>query len=81
MAKTGRRYTVRKQTSGYNGNVRYYVYDTVSQGRVTVHAYLGRDAAQASADYLNIGDMVKSYDDDPRPYEVRYAEAEAAYRA
>ena len=75
------RYTVRKQSSGYSASVRYYVYDTVSKGRVTVHAYLLRDAAQADADGHNILDMVKPHDEDPRPFEVRYEEAKAVYYA
>lgn len=73
------RYTVRKQTSGWTGVSKFYVYDTVDKGRVTVQAYLGRDTAQAEADQLNISDMVRPHEEDPRPYEVRRAEAEAAY--
>jgi hypothetical protein len=55
------------------------VYDTKDKGRVTVHAYLMRDAAQAEADNLNISDMVKPHGEDPRPYEVRLAEAREAF--
>lgn len=73
------RYTTSKMTSGYNGVSRYYVYDTVSKGRVTVHAHLMRSTAELQADQLNISDMVKPYDEDPRPYEVRLAEATEAY--
>jgi hypothetical protein len=75
------RYTVRKQTSGWSGTVRYYVWDRVKKSRVTVHADLHRDVAQMHADSLNVMDMVKPHAEDPRPYEVRLAEAEAAFRA
>ncbi len=78
---TKARFTVRKQSSGYTYSVKYYVYDTVSKGRVSVHAMLTRDAAQASADALNISDMVKPHAEDPRPYDVRHAEATAAYES
>jgi hypothetical protein len=75
------RYTVRKMTSGYTGLSKYYVYDLVGKGRVTVHAHLMRADAQVEADSLNVSDMVKPYDEDPRPYEVRLAEAQAAFDA
>lgn len=75
------RYTVRKMTSGWNGDVKWYVFDTVKKGRVSVHAMIGRDAAQLSADELNISDMVKPHAEDPRPYEERLAEARAAFQA
>jgi hypothetical protein len=68
-------------TSGYTGVSKYYVYDLKAKDRVTVHAYLTRSGAQLEADGLNIGDMVKPHAEDPRPYEVRRAEAEAKYRA
>lgn len=73
-------YTVRKMTSGRDGSVSYYVYSLKSHGRVSVHASTIRQSAQIEADKLNIGAMVKNYEDDPRPYDVRYAEAEIAYR-
>lgn len=77
--KTRNRYTVRKQTSGYSSSVRYYVYDLQTKSRVSVHADILRGSAQASADRLNISEMVKDYAEDPRPYEVRLAEATMAY--
>lgn len=79
MANTHRRFTVRQQRSGYTGNVSFYVYDNVSKGRVSVHA-MSQQQAQASADDLNIGDMVAPHAEDPRPYAVRRAEAEQRYR-
>lgn len=75
------RYTVRKQSSGRTFSETFYVYDTVRKGRVSVHAVRARETAQHEADALNIGDMVKDYADDPRPYAERLAEAEAAYYA
>lgn len=75
------RFTVRKQSSGYSASVKWYVYDTVSKGRVSVHAVIGRDAAQVSADALNISDRVKPHAEDPRPYEVRLAEVEAQWKS
>lgn len=72
------RYIVRTTTSGYNGVTRYNVF-RVGGGRVSVHAHATRDAAQVHADELNIGAMVKDYDQDPRPYEERLAEARMAY--
>jgi len=74
------RYTVRKMVNGYTGVARYYVFDLKSQSRVTVHALLGRDSAQAAADRLNILDICVPADQDSRPFEVRYAEAETRYR-
>lgn len=75
------RFTVRKMTSGYTGVVKWYVYDLVGKGRVTVHAYLGRDSAQAEADGLNIIEMTVPAANDPRPFEVRHAEAAQRYYA
>jgi hypothetical protein len=75
------RYTVRKMVNGRNGSVKWYVYDLRTKGRVTVHATLMRDAAQAQADNLNIIDTCPDAEQDPRPFEVRYAEAEAKYHA
>jgi hypothetical protein len=71
---TRRRYTVRKQSSGYTASETFYVYDLVKQGRVSVYA-TSRQSAQLDADTLEIGAMVREYADDPRPYEVRRAEA------
>ncbi len=75
------RFTTRKQVNGYNGDVKYYVFDLQSKSRVSVRAVIGRDAAQMDADSLNIMEMVKPHAEDPRPFEVRLAEAEAAYHA
>lgn len=75
------RYRVRQTTSGYSGVTKFNVWDTVDKGRVNVHAHLSRAGAQLQADGLNISDMIRDYDDDPRPYAERRAEAEAIYRA
>lgn len=76
-------FRVRKQTSGYNGITKYIVV-MLRNGRaerVSVHAHITRESAQMAADDLNISDMVKDYDQDPRPYAERLAEARAAYLA
>ena len=76
------RYRVRKQSSGYTFSETFYVIDSQrGNRRVSVHASTTREGAQADADELNIGAMVKDYVDDPRPYDVRRAEAEAAFRS
>lgn len=77
--KTKRRFTVRKQTSGWSGTVKFYVYDLLKKGRVTVHAYLTREGAQESADSLEVSNRVRPHAEDPRPYEVRLAEAQADF--
>lgn len=74
-------FAVRKTTSGYNGITKFLVVRNPGGRRVSVHAHLTRESAQAAADDLNIGAMVKDFDLDPRPYAVRRAEAEATYRA
>jgi hypothetical protein len=74
------RYTVRKQSSGYAFSETFYVYDLVGKGRVSVHAGT-RETAQAEADSLNVSDLVKKHAEDPRPYDVRRAEAQAKYEA
>jgi hypothetical protein len=74
------RYTVRKRTSGYDGGVSFIVWDTERKSRVSVVPNLTRQQAQASADDLNIGDMVRPHAEDPRPYAERRAEAERIYR-
>lgn len=79
-ASVSSRYRVRATTSGYNGVTKYNVWDTARKGRVNVVAHHSREGAQMQADDLNIGDMVRDHADDPRPYAVRLAEAEAAYR-
>jgi hypothetical protein len=73
------RYTVRKMTSGWNGVSKFYVYDLQQKERVTVHAHLMREAAQADADRLNILDMCVPGTEDPRPFDVRYEEARQRY--
>lgn len=75
------RYRVRKQSSGYSASETYFVYDLVRKGRVTVHAHRTRESAQAEADSLNVTSMIKDYEDDPRPYLERRAEAAAAFTA
>lgn len=77
-------YRVRTQTSGYTGVPKYIVvrlHQGARPSRVSVHPFTTRESAQASADDLNIGAMVKPYADDPRPYAARRAEAEHHYRA
>lgn len=74
-------YAVRKQSSGRTFSETYIVIHRPSKGRVTTWAHGTRESAQAEADQLNIGEMVKDYDEDQRPYDVRRAEAEAAYHA
>lgn len=74
------RYRVRKQSSGYALSETFYVYDLVRKSRVSVHAG-SRESAQADADSLNVGDMIRDHADDPRPYAQRRAEAIAIYEA
>lgn len=73
-------YRVRQTKSGYNGDVKYLVH-LLGRGRVSVHAHHTRDSAQAAADRLNVGAMVRDHHEDPRPYDVRLAEAQAVYDA
>jgi hypothetical protein len=80
MSRTRHPFAVRKVVSGYTGWDSYIVVQNPGGRRVSVHAST-RECAQADADQLNIGAMVKDYVDDPRPYDVRRAEAEKAYRA
>lgn len=74
-------YAVRQTKSGYNGAVKYVVVKNPGGQRVSVHATPSRTSAQADADRLNIGAMVKDHAEDPRPYAERLAEAEAAYHS
>lgn len=74
-------FRVRKQSSGRTFSETYIVVMNPGGRRVTVHPHRTRETAQAEADRLNIAELVKDYDQDPRPYDVRLAEAEAAYRA
>ncbi len=76
-------YRVRKQSSGYTRSDTFIVVK-VTDGRtqrVTVNPHRTREGAQADADELNIGALVKDYAADPRPYAERHAEAAAAYQA
>lgn len=77
MTTTRCQFNVRKTASGYTGIAKFLVFN--GSKRVTVHAFGTKEAAQASADDLNINAMVKDFDEDPRPYSVRLAEATAAY--
>lgn len=71
-------YSVRKQSSGRAFSETYVV---VRRGeRVSTHPHRTRATAQAEADELNVSGAVKDHNEDPRPYEVRRAEAETAYR-
>ena len=76
-----RRYTVRKQSSGYTSSETFYVYDLVKKGRVTVHAHQHASGAQADADDLEVSAMVRDHAEDPRPYAVRLAEARVRFAA
>jgi hypothetical protein len=76
-----RRYTVRKQSSGYSFSETWYAYDLIKQGRVTVNAHSVRESAQADADRLEILGMVADHDRDPRPFDVRLAEAAQRFAA
>lgn len=80
QTKARRRYTVRKQSSGWTFSETFYVYDLVKKGRVSVHAGT-RQSAQVDADALEIGAMVTPAAEDPRPYAVRLAEAAARFAA
>lgn len=51
--RSGDRFTVRKQSSGYTLSESYYVYDRQRQGRVTVHAHRTRESAVWDAKGLN----------------------------
>ena len=73
------RYRVRKQSSGRTSSVTYYVYDLQQKARVSVHASHSSRSAQYEADALNVQDMVRDYESDPRPYDLRHAEARATY--
>lgn len=74
-------FKVRQQTSGWNGLTSYIVVMNPGGRRVSVHAHQTRESAQAAADALNVIEMVTPAAEDPRPYAVRLAEAEAKYRA
>lgn len=79
-SQQARPYKVRQQTSGYNGATSYIVVKNPGGNRVSVHAHCTRESAQVSADELNILDMVAPFAADPRPFDVRVAEAEVKYR-
>lgn len=72
-------FVVRQVKSGYTGIVKYMVVKNPGGHRVSTELHLSRESAQAAADDLNVGAMVKDHADDPRPYAIRLAEAEAAY--
>lgn len=78
-SKPARPFKVRQQTSGWNGVTSYIVVMNPGGRRVSVHAHYTKQSAQAAADELNIIEMVKPANEDPRPYNVRRAEAEAQY--
>jgi hypothetical protein len=71
-------FIVRGQSSGY-GVFEKYIVVKRDGGRVTTWPHSTREAAQAEADELNIGAMVKDFADDPRPYRTRLDEAERQY--
>jgi hypothetical protein len=73
-------FRVRKQSSS-RALSETFVVVKLNGGRVSTWPHTTREAAQTEADDLNIGAMVKPQDEDPRPYDVRRAEAAAAYRA
>jgi hypothetical protein len=75
------RYTVRKQSSGRTFSETFIVWDKVSKSRVSTQPARTRETAQHEADRHNVQAMIADYAQDPRPYEARKAEAEAAYRA
>lgn len=84
MVEAARPFRVRRQSSGYASSEKFIVVmlrPGQPASRVTTWPHVTRESAQAEADRLNIGHMVKDYADDPRPYVERRAEAEAAYRA
>jgi hypothetical protein len=70
-------FTVRSTTSGHNGITKYLVHD----GPRRVSARLrDQEGAQANADRLNIGAMVKDHAEDPCPYQEKLAEDRAEFR-
>lgn len=73
-------FVVRKQASGYSSSVRYKVVRKATGGRVQSGYDHTEQSAQAAADQLNIGELVRPWTLDPRPYEERLAEAERIYR-
>lgn len=77
-SRTPHPFMVRKMTG--RGGVKWIVVRNPGGRRVSVHSTPIRSAAQAQADELNIGAMVRPAAEDDRPYEVRRAEAAAAYR-
>ena len=70
-------FSVRKMSG--RGGVKYVVVLNPGQRRVSVHAHVTKDTAWIDADQLNIGALVRDHAEDPRPYEIRLAEATAAY--
>lgn len=76
---TGHPFKVRKVTSGYSGGESFVVVRNPGGRRVSVHS-MSQEQAQADADGLNIGAMVRPHAEDSRPYAERLAEAEVSYR-
>lgn len=74
-------YAVRKQASGRAASVKFIVVKNPNGGRVSTWPHGTRESAQTEADDLNIAAMVKDHAEDPRPYDVRLAEARATYQA
>lgn len=74
-------FTVRQITSGFTGTTKFVVTKNPGGRRVSTWLHITRESAQAAADKLNIEAMVKDFDDDPRPYQERLTEAQAAYQA
>lgn len=72
-------YTVRQTKSGYTSGTKYLVF--YKGQRVSVHAHFSTRSAWNVANGLNISDLVRPAAEDPRPYEVRRAEALAAFLA
>ena len=73
-------YTVRKMSSGRTFSIRWNVICRTG-GRVNVHAHPTRESAQHNADELIVSALVLPHELDPRDYEVRHAEARAAWHA
>ena len=72
-------YRVRKQSAGSRGTFDAYIVVKLGGGRATTWPHVNRADAQAEADRLNVGDMVRDYAEDPRPYDVRRADAQRDY--
>lgn len=76
-------FRVRKQSSGWTTSETFIVVQ-LRDGRahrVTVNPYGTRQGAEANADDLNIAAGTAPFNEDPRPWEVRRAEAAERYFA